>query len=443
MTSKFRRAFAASLAAAVIGTCAEAADITASESSIELKDGQTSFSFEIGIEEEKTFAGAEFGITLPDGVTLVSVDYLDDTIKSASHTPVVVKNGCAYFGFYVTENSFSGTYNAARLTFEYEKDEAAEIKLDSSGVIFIDSEGKTESDKGSEPFTVEILRAGTDGSENGANTGGGSGGSCGGAVYYTVSFDTMGGSETDSARVRANGTAEEPEEPVKAGFVFDGWYTDRECTQKFDFTSRITRSMTLYAKWTEEQAQQGESGWINPFKDVSETDWFYSTVRFVNENGLFGGISETEFAPYMSITRGMVVTVLHRLENSPEAAAGNTFADVEPDAYYANSVAWAEDAGIVKGYSEAEFGPDDIITREQLAAVLQRYANTKGIETEAGGDIEQFADRADISAWAEESMRWAVGSGIITGRGSTVDPSGNATRAETAAMIQRLTENAM
>ena len=139
--------------------------------------------------------------------------------------------------------------------------------------------------------------------------------------------------------------------------------------------------MTLYAKWTEEQAQQGESGWINPFKDVSETDWFYSTVRFVNENGLFGGISETEFVPYMSITRGMVVTVLHRLENSPEAAAGNTFADVEPDAYYANSV-----------------------------------------------------------AWAEESMRWAVGSGIITGRGSTVDPSGNATRAETAAMIQRLTE---
>ena len=181
----------------------------------------------------------------------------------------------------------------------------------------------------------------------------------------------------------------------------------------------------------------------NPFKDVSETDWFYSTVRFVNENGLFGGISETEFAPYMSITRGMVVTVLHRLENSPEAAAGNTFADVEPDAYYANSVAWAEDAGIVKGYSEAEFGPDDIITREQLAAVLQRYANTKGIETEAGGDIEQFADRADISAWAEESMRWAVGSGIITGHGSTVDPSGNATRAETAAMIQRLTENAV
>ncbi len=85
-------------------------------------------------------------------------------------------------------------------------------------------------------------------------------------------------------------------------------------------------------------------------------------------------------------------------------------------------------------------GPDDIITREQLAAVLQRYANIKGIETEAGGDIEQFADRADISAWAEESMRWAVGSGIITGRGSTVDPSGNATRAETAAMIQRLTE---
>ena len=89
------------------------------------------------------------------------MDYLDDTIKSASHTPVVVKNGCAYFGFYVTENSFSGAYNAARLTFEYEKDEAAEIKLDSSGVIFIDSEGKTESDKGSEPFTVEILRAGT------------------------------------------------------------------------------------------------------------------------------------------------------------------------------------------------------------------------------------------------------------------------------------------
>ena len=228
MTYKFKRGMAAVLSVIVMGTYAEAAEITVSESRIELDKAQTEFSFELDIEEDELFAGAEFGITLPEGMTLSSVEYLDDEIKNAAHTPVVVKNGRAYFGFYSSENVFSGAYNAARLTFEYEGD--------------------------------------------------------------------------------------------------------------------------------------------------------------------------------------------------------------------ADAVAWAEANGIVKGYSETEFGPDDNITREQIAAIMHRYAGFKGVDGDTAGDLGAFSDADKISGWAEEDMRWAVGTGLINGRGESIDPLGLATRAETAAVLQRFIE---
>ena len=434
---------AAVLSVIVMGTYAEAAEITVSESRIELDKAQTEFSFELDIEEDELFAGAEFGITLPEGMTLSSVEYLDDEIKNAAHTPVVVKNGRAYFGFYSSENVFSGAYNAARLTFEYEGDADTEITLDSSQVVYVDDDGTTSGDTSSAPFTVEILRADENGGtgSNGNGSSGGSGGGGGGVSYYTVTFDTMGGSAVDSERVRANGTIEEPEQPVRDGYEFGGWYTDSECTESFDFSSKITKSMTLYAKWSE--ADDAETGgreeWVNPFSDVSESDWFYDAVRYANMNGLFGGVSETVFAPDMSITRGMMVTVLYRAEGGPEAGVC-AFSDVPGDAYYADAVAWAEANGIVKGYSETEFGPDDNITREQIAAIMHRYAGFKGVDGDTAGDLGAFSDADKISGWAEEDMRWAVGTGLINGRGESIDPLGLATRSETAAVLQRFIE---
>ena len=191
----------------------------------------------------------------------------------------------------------------------------------------------------------------------------------------------------------------------------------------------------------EDKENEGNAGeWVNPFIDVKESDWFYAAVRYANENGLFGGVSETEFAPNMPVTRGMLVTVLYRAEGEPEAGS-STFADVADSAYYADAAAWAEANGIVKGYTETEFGPDDDITREQMAAIMHRYAEYKGVTGIADGDLSVFSDAGSISDWAEADMRWAVGAGLINGRGETIDPLGSATRAETAAVLQRFLEN--
>lgn len=262
-----------------------------------------------------------------------------------------------------------------------------------------------------------------------------------GAAYYTVSFHTNGGSSVDSQRIRRGQKVVEPEAPVKDGFIFEGWYTDKALTELYDFESGVTKTFTLYAKWMEADPGTSAQEWENPFIDVSEGDWFYENVRYAVTNGLMNGTSATEFSPGMDITRGMLVTVLHRMEGSPETAPDYTFADVAADEYYAKAVAWADDNGIVLGYSAEEFAPDDVITREQFAAVMQRYANYKGYPADETGDLSQFIDAGQISDWARENVSWAVGKGLITGKGDHIlDPQGSATRAEAAAILQRFIE---
>ena len=268
------------------------------------------------------------------------------------------------------------------------------------------------------------------------------GGGGGGTTRYTVTFDTQGGSGIDSIRVNRNGTVTKPADPTREGYTFGGWFTDKECTEAFDFDTKVTKNLTLYAKWTEDGAQPTPppSEWKNPFADVAESDWFYDAVRYANENGLFAGVSDTEFAPDTAMTRGMLVTVLWRAEGEPSAGA-SAFADVPADAYYAKAVAWANANGIVQGYDASAFGPDDFITREQIAAIFQRYAGFKGMETSESGDLSQFGDAGKVSAWAQGNVSWAVGVGLISGKGDGVlDPLGSATRAEVAAILQRFLE---
>lgn len=174
----------------------------------------------------------------------------------------------------------------------------------------------------------------------------------------------------------------------------------------------------------------------NPFADVTERDWFYDSVKCVYEKGLMNGTSDTAFRPYTTTSRGMIVTILWRLEGEPTAKSANPYADVSTGAYYAKAVAWAAENGIVKGYDNGNFGPNDPITREQLAAILYRYTQFKGIVTPITGDLSQFTDQP--STWAADAMQWAVGVGIISGRGNgTLDATGNATRAQTSAMLAR------
>ena len=176
--------------------------------------------------------------------------------------------------------------------------------------------------------------------------------------------------------------------------------------------------------------------WVNPFTDVAESAWYYDAVRYVCSNGLMTGTSGSAFSPDLFTTRGMIVTILYRLDGSPAVSGAAPFGDVPTGQYYSEAVAWAAANGIVKGYDTGLFGPDDVITREQLAAILYGYAQYKGYDVTAGGDLSGFADSASVSAWAADALKWANGQGLITGKnGSLLDPSGTATRAEAAAIL--------
>lgn len=179
---------------------------------------------------------------------------------------------------------------------------------------------------------------------------------------------------------------------------------------------------------------------VGSFTDVRTNDWFAGAVEYVVNNGLFSGVSDTSFAPNEPVTRGMLVTVLWRAAGEPSASA-SAFADVPADAWYAKAVAWANVNGIVQGYDASTFAPDDRITREQLAAIFQRYAGFKGMETSGRGDLSQFGDTGALSNWAQEGVSWAVGAGLISGKGDGVlDPQGATTRAEAAVILQRFLE---
>ena len=185
----------------------------------------------------------------------------------------------------------------------------------------------------------------------------------------------------------------------------------------------------------------GAGGWINPFIDVMETDWFYDNVAWVNLNNLMYGTEETLFNPDAPMTRAMLVAVLYRYAGSPAPDGENTFSDVPAGEWYTDAVVWAAQNDIVKGVSATVFSPEDNITREQIATLFFRYAGYTGADVSARGELNRFADASDVADYAADAVAWAVASGIITGKpGGFIDPRADATRAEVAAILQRYTE---
>ncbi|MDR1328211.1 MAG: S-layer homology domain-containing protein, partial [Oscillospiraceae bacterium] len=177
----------------------------------------------------------------------------------------------------------------------------------------------------------------------------------------------------------------------------------------------------------------------NPFGDVSASGWFYGDAAFVHTHGLFKGASATEFLPNAFMTRGMLVTVLHRLADEPEADGKDAFGDVESGKYYAEAVAWAAEARIINGYGGGLFGPEDSITRQDLAVILVRYAELAGLELTATRGGDGFADGEDISGYAAAAVEVCRSAGMISGKpGNLFDPKAFATRAEVAALLHRL-----
>lgn len=180
-----------------------------------------------------------------------------------------------------------------------------------------------------------------------------------------------------------------------------------------------------------------------PFTDVDITQWYHDGIDYVLLAGLFKGTSATTFAPNAGMTRAMLVTVLHRLEGTPSTTIDNPFTDVASGNWYTEAIMWANAKGIVKGYDSDTFGTNDFITREQLAAILYRYAQYKGYDVSVGEDtnILSYEDALKISEYAIPAIQWACGAGIMQGDGAKLDPQGNATRAQVATMLMRFIEN--
>ena len=181
-----------------------------------------------------------------------------------------------------------------------------------------------------------------------------------------------------------------------------------------------------------------------PFRDVPENAWYADAAAYVYRHGLMAGTSATTFAPEVTTSRAMIVTILWRLAGSPQVDYLMEYSDVDPTAYYGEAIRWATSEGIVGGYGGGVFGPDDPITREQLATMLWRYAQHEGYDVGVGEDtnILSYTDAFDVAEYAIPAMQWACGSGVIngTGDGSTLSPQGEATRAQVAVMLQRFCE---
>ena len=180
-----------------------------------------------------------------------------------------------------------------------------------------------------------------------------------------------------------------------------------------------------------------------PFLDVVDTSWYYAAVKYAYEHKLFGGTSATEFSPEATMTRGMAATILYSLEGSPAVSGKSPFSDVADGQWYAKAVTWAEENGIVGGIDSESFAPEAGVTREQLAAILYRYAQYKKYSVSVGEDtnILSYEDALQISTYAVSAIQWACGSGLMTGRTQTaLAPVGTVTRAEVAVMLQRFCE---
>ena len=273
-----------------------------------------------------------------------------------------------------------------------------------------------------------------------SGSGGGGGSRKPSVTYYTLHFETNGGSAITDMR-EANNTRISLTKyvPTRHGYTFIGWYSDHNLTNQVSEVS-LTKNMTVYAGW---RADENPDIVVNPFTDVSEKDWFYNDAMFVYKNGLMLGTSKTLFSPHGTVTRGMMATILWRMEGSLAPKGENSFTDVEAGRWYADAITWAAENGIFAGYSMDKFGPDDPITREQLTAIFYRYADYKGYKLTVTGNLDKFEDADKITDYAKTVMQWAVGNGLIKGKSENLlDPQGTATRAEISAMLHRFVEKA-
>lgn len=284
-----------------------------------------------------------------------------------------------------------------------------------------------------------------------SSSGGSSGSSSSSSNRYTVSVD----SDIDNGSISVSPSRAERGDTVtitidpEEGYELDSLTVrdsrgnridvERQSDTRYTFEMPSGR-VTVDATFTEVVETPETPDQIGSFTDVDTDDWFADAVQYMLDNGMMNGVTDTTFGPGTTTTRGMIVTILYRLEGEPDTTA-SSFTDAASGMYYADAVAWAQANSIVTGITETIFAPDQAITREQMAAILYRYAQYKGYDVTASNDLSSYTDASRISAYATTAMQWANAEGLITGNTSTtINPTGNATRAEVATILMRFCE---
>ena len=369
------------------------------------------------------------GVTIKDDKFLMPNDNVE--VKA-----IFEKDAPAPTEFIVTFDGNGGTPSVGSMTTTNQKLTSLPSASRSGSYSF--DGWYTKKNGGTNVTTATVFSANTTVYAHWTYTGGGGGGYNPPVTYYTLRFETGGGSDIPSVREAYNTYIDLTQYvPTWRGHTFIGWYSERSLTNKVSGVY-LTKDMTVYAGW---RVDKNPGTGANPFTDVSEKDWFYGDVMFVYENGLMLGTSKTLFSPHGTATRGMMATILWRMEGSPAPKGKNSFTDVESGKWYADAITWTAENGIFAGYGKDKFGPDDPITREQLAAIFYRYADYKGYDLTVKGNLDKFKDADKITDYAKTAMQWAVGSGLVKGKsGNLLDPQGTATRAEIAAMLHRFIE---
>lgn len=285
---------------------------------------------------------------------------------------------------------------------------------------------------------------------NTGGNGGGGGGSSSSSYTVSVASGIDNGKVTVSPKSASKGDTVTITVTPDSGFELDTLtVTDKNGDKisvtdkgngKYTFTMPSGK-VTIDATFTEITETPETPDPIGSFTDVNTDDWFAEAVQYMLDNEMMNGTSATTFGPNTTTTRGMIVTILYRLEGEPDATA-SSFTDVASNMYYADAINWAAANGIVNGITTTAFGPDNAITREQMAAILYRYAQYKGYDVTASNDLGSYTDASQISAYATTAMQWANAEGLITGNTTTtINPTGNATRAEVATILMRFCEN--
>jgi len=266
----------------------------------------------------------------------------------------------------------------------------------------------------------------------------------------TEKFVVGGGERRDTVSLSAGSTifwtsgkasADQPLVDVTAGKEVAAGVTLTEGHRYVSLEQTVITVSSRVGRWAVEGVWSTTSDGISvveiEFSDVEEDSWYYDAVYYVVTNNLFNGTSETTFAPLMTMQRGMLTTVLHRMAGNPAVEYSPVFTDVPDGTWYTSGAIWAGLNKVVSGSGDGRFRPNDVIGRQEIAVILYNYANLMGYDTSDRGDLQVFSDSGSVASWAKDAMSWAVSVGILQGSGGRVMPGNGASRAEVAIMLQR------